>query len=117
MSKTSFYQKIAKVQKAVGPIVKDSTNPHFKSSYFDINSLIAKLNPILEKENLLLVQPIEGGMVKSIIIDLDGEEQIISEKKEKSTPKPLTKIELIDRLHEEFLTGGESPYLYPPKYK
>ena len=78
MSKINFLKKIAKVQKAIGPIVKDSTNPHFKSSYFDINTLIAKLNPVLEQENLLLVQPIEGNEVKSIIVDLETGEQMAS---------------------------------------
>ena len=44
-------------------------------------------------------------------------EAVIAKKKEKSNPKPLTKIELIDRMHEEFLTGGENPKLYPPRYE
>ena len=51
---------------------KDSTNPFYKSKYFDINSLIKQVTPILEKHKLLLLQPIKDGEQYSIIFDLDG---------------------------------------------
>jgi hypothetical protein len=35
----------------------------FKSKYFDINSLIEQVDPLLEKNGLLLLQPIEDGKV------------------------------------------------------
>ena len=68
----SIYNKLYKVQKEIGAISKDSTNPFYKSKYFDINSLIKQLTPILEKHNLLLLQPIEDDKQYSRIIDLDG---------------------------------------------
>ena len=70
--KESIYNKLYKVQKEIGAISKDSTNPFYKSKYFDINSLIKQLTPILEKHNLLLLQPIEDDKQYSRIIDLDG---------------------------------------------
>ena len=60
------------MQSEIGGISKDATNPFFKSKYFDINSLIKQLTPILQKHNLLLLQPIKDGEQYSMIIDLDG---------------------------------------------
>ena len=68
----SIYNKLYKVQKEIGAISKDSTNPFYKSKYLNINSLIKQLTPILEKHNLLLLQPIEDDKQYSRIIDLDG---------------------------------------------
>ena len=67
----SFYKKLQKIQDEIGPIKKDSTNPHFKSSYFDINSLLEKITPLLRNHNLMLLQPIVEGSVCSKIIDLE----------------------------------------------
>ena len=68
----NIYNKLYQVQKEIGAISKDSTNPFYKSKYFDINSLIKQVTPILDKHNLLLLQPIKDGAQYSIIIDLDG---------------------------------------------
>ena len=70
--KVSIYNKLYKVQREIGAISKDSTNPFYKSKYFDINSLIKQVTPILEKHKLLLLQPIKDGEQYSIIFDLDG---------------------------------------------
>ncbi len=74
----SIYNKLYKVQKEIGAISKDSTNPFYKSKYFDINSLIKQLTPILEKHNLLLLQPIENGEQYSRIIDIDSSDSVES---------------------------------------
>lgn len=50
--------KMFKVQEEIEVITKDKTNPHFKSSYFDINTLLGNLKPILNKHGLLVSQPI-----------------------------------------------------------
>ena len=67
----SFYKKLQKIQDEIGPIKKDSTNQHFRSSYFDINSLLEKITPLLRSQNLMLLQPIVEGSVCSKIIDLE----------------------------------------------
>jgi hypothetical protein len=36
-------------KKEVGTLSKTATNPFFKSKYFDINSLIEQVDPLLEK--------------------------------------------------------------------
>lgn len=52
----TIYEKLLEVQKEIKPIVKDSQNPHFKNKYFDINTLLAEVKPILNKHGLVLIQ-------------------------------------------------------------
>ena len=65
-------QKLFELQNEIGTISKDTTNPFYKSKYFDINSLIKQLQPLLKKYRLLLQQPIEENMVVIKLICLDG---------------------------------------------
>ena len=62
----SIYAKLLKVQTEVGAISKDSKNPFFKSKYFDINSLIKHVQPLLAENGLLLLQPIKDGCQYSL---------------------------------------------------
>ena len=57
MEKT-LQSRLMAFQKEVGAISKDSTNPFFKSKYFDINGLISAIKPLLEKNGLVLLQPL-----------------------------------------------------------
>ena len=77
--KLNFKQKIAAVQQEIGAITKNAINPHFKNKYFDINTLINQLNPILHKHGLLLVQPIKEGAVVSSIEDQETGDAVTSE--------------------------------------
>ncbi len=70
----NIYNKLYQVKQEVGAISKDSKNPFFNSKYFDINSLLKHVEPILHKHNLLLTQPIEDNNVMSVITDIDSEE-------------------------------------------
>ena len=72
MAELNFYEKLAAVKAEVGRISKDSNNPFFKSKYFDINSLLMHVEPIIQKNGLLLLQPIQDNLVKSIIYDTNG---------------------------------------------
>ena len=74
----SIYAKLLKVQTEVGAISKDSKNPFFKSKYFDINSLIKHVQPLLAENGLLLIQPSKDGKQYSIIIDTETSESIES---------------------------------------
>ena len=79
MSKeTSINQKLFDLQQEIGTISKDASNPFYKSKYFDINSLINQLNPLLKKYRLLLLQPIEEDCVYSKLICIDGTGGVIS---------------------------------------
>jgi hypothetical protein len=74
----SINQKLFALQQEIGAISKDAKNPFFKSSYFDINSLINNLNPLLKKHSLLLLQPIINNEVHSVIQDVDSDNRILS---------------------------------------
>ena len=71
-------QKIDRVKKKIGKISKDSENPFYKSKYTDINSLIEQLEPLLQAEKLVLLQPIRGNEVFSEILDTESENAISS---------------------------------------
>lgn len=77
----NFYFKLWKAKQAIGKVAKNSKNPHFKSSYADINAIIAEVEPVLLEYHLLLLQPIENGFVKTYIIDAETGENVCSEMK------------------------------------
>ena len=74
----NIYSKLNEVKKEIGSISKDSTNPFFKSKYFDINGLLKHVEPLLQKNGLLLLQPIIKGEVFSEIIDIESGESVTS---------------------------------------
>tara|TARA_R110002020_G_scaffold389996_1_gene600485 strand:+ start:647 stop:1168 length:522 start_codon:yes stop_codon:yes gene_type:complete len=76
--KNNINQKLFNLQQEIGTISKDTKNPFYKSKYFDINSLIKQLQPLLKKHRLLLLQPIEEDMVYSKLICLDSTGGVVS---------------------------------------
>ena len=74
----SIYNKLYKVQKEIGAISKNKQNNFYKSKYFNIDELIEQLTPILQKHNLLLLQPIQDDKQYSIIHDIDDGDSVES---------------------------------------
>ena len=78
----NLYTKLINIQREVGAIAKDATNPFFKSKYFDVNSLLTELKPILNKEGVIVLQPltnIDGKMaLETLVIDSESGDQIKS---------------------------------------
>lgn len=72
------FKKLLQFQQAVGKISKDSTNPFFKSKYFDINTLLEEVKPLLNELGLVLVQSlshIDGhSAIKTELYDADSED-------------------------------------------
>lgn len=69
--------KILKIQEEIGKLSKDKTNPFFKSSYFDINQLLAQLSPLLIKHGITVLQPltnIDGKPALQTIVYDEGKE-------------------------------------------
>ena len=78
MKQQSINEKLFNLQQEIGTISKDAKNPFYKSKYFDVNSLIHQLQPLLKKHRLLLLQPIEEDAVYSKLICIDGTGGVIS---------------------------------------
>jgi hypothetical protein len=77
MEKT-ILQKLFDAQQEIGKVVKNAKNPHFKNTYADINAIVDAVEPILNKHGLMLIQPIEDGIVKTKIINVENGETIES---------------------------------------
>jgi hypothetical protein len=71
-------KKLQRLQDRMEAIAKDQTNPHWKSSYFDINTVIATLLPLLKGEKLVVNQPlthIEGvPAIETVVTDSESGE-------------------------------------------
>ena len=74
-----LYKKLSEVKSKIGKISKDSTNPFYKSKYFDINNLLEHVEPLLQENGLLLLQPVLDGCVITRIVDVDTGEMVSSE--------------------------------------
>lgn len=67
--------KMLAVQKAIKPIERTEINPHFKSKYFDINSVIAELRPVLNNAGLVVTQGIRGMQIVTTVSDPESGEE------------------------------------------
>lgn len=66
----SIYNKLFAIQAEMPTIPKNATNPHFKSKYADLPTIMEILQPILNKHRVLLLQPIcESNNENFIVID------------------------------------------------
>jgi hypothetical protein len=66
----SIYGKLFAIQAEMPTIPKNATNPHFKSKYADLPTIMEILQPILTKHKVLLLQPIcESSNENFIVID------------------------------------------------
>lgn len=71
-------ESIQRVRKEVGPMVKDQkvSFKQTKYKYFDINQMIEKMDPVLEKNGLFVIHKIEDGAVVTVVTN--GEDKIVS---------------------------------------
>jgi len=51
-----LFEALSKAQAELGPAIKSSTNPHFKSSYADLTANLETALPVLAKHGLSLIQ-------------------------------------------------------------
>jgi hypothetical protein len=76
-------EKLLKIQQEIGAIKKDSVNPHFKNKYFDINTLLSEVKPVLNSNRVVLLQGLSHGincemMLETKLIDVDSKDEIVS---------------------------------------
>ena len=87
-----MYKKLLEVQKKIGAIHKDSTNPFFKSHYFDINALLEAVKPVLSEQGLVLLQPLTNingaSAIKTILMDTETGESLEFETPLTQNPDP-----------------------------
>lgn len=60
-------------------IKKDSTNPHFKSKYASLPTILDEIQPVLTKHNLAYTQVPEGGKIITLLMHTESGEWIESE--------------------------------------
>jgi len=78
MENKSIWTALHAAKQELGKVPKDSTNPFFKSKYFDINGLLDVVEPCLHKHGLFVIQPIADGKVCTRIVHAATGESIES---------------------------------------
>jgi hypothetical protein len=68
---------LVKAQKAFGPALKSSTNPHFKSRYADLSACVEAVIDALNNNGIALVQKsydcVDGIMIETVFVHESGE--------------------------------------------
>ncbi len=76
----SLYKKLHSLQAELEPIKKNAENPFYHSLYFDINSLIAAISPLLNKHGLIIIQPLSNvsgrPAITTIVVDIESGESL-----------------------------------------
>lgn len=62
-----------KVKKAITPLKKEANNPFFNSAYADLNTVLNGVEPLLEANNFVLLQPVTGRVVETILLHTSGQ--------------------------------------------
>lgn len=73
-----IYKKLLKAKSNFDTILKSADNPFFKSKFADLNAIMDAVVPALAAEGLLLLQPVEGGNVVTMIVDSETGEKVVS---------------------------------------
>lgn len=72
-----LFAALAQAQAEIGAAIKDSTNPHFRSKYADLASVVAAIKPVAAKHGLGYIQRFgeaQGGVsVETVIVHKSGE--------------------------------------------
>lgn len=64
---------LLKCQGKIETVEKNADNPFFKSKYADLNSLISACKKILNDNEIVVLQPISGDVVKTVLYHTSGE--------------------------------------------
>lgn len=62
-----------KAKSEMKALSKDANNPYFSSKYTDLNTVLEGVEPLLNKYNMLLLQPVNGSSVESMILHISGQ--------------------------------------------
>lgn len=70
---TNITVAFLKAQKDIVSVIKDQTNPYFKSKYADLTGVIEACKDQLNSNGIAILQPIDGMEVETILIHESGE--------------------------------------------
>jgi ERF superfamily len=70
---TKVLAALVKARKDIGAAKKGAVNPHFRSKYADLGSVMEAVKEPLEGQGLAFVQDIENGCVVTVIMHESGE--------------------------------------------
>lgn len=77
MNKSESIAKLAsalvKAQSEMGNASKDAKNPFFKSKYADLNAIREAVIPVLNKNGIMVLQPMSGDSVETVLVHETGE--------------------------------------------
>lgn len=77
---TSIATALAKAQASMGKALKSANNPHFRSKYADLGSVMDACLPALNEQGIALIQPTgegeQGRYVETILIHGESGEQL-----------------------------------------
>ena len=66
-------QALIKAQKNIKSVTKDASNPFFKSKYADLASVINACKEELNAEGIIVLQPVDGMNVETLLLHESGE--------------------------------------------
>ena len=69
---------LLKVKSKMEAVRKDAKNPFFKSKYAGLNNYLEGIEPLLQENGLVLLQPIEDNQVASTIVHAESGQYITS---------------------------------------
>jgi len=74
---TTIAGALCAAQREMGPALKESNNPHFKSKYADLGNVMAACMPALNRNGIAVIQPIgsdeSGTFVRTVFVHASGE--------------------------------------------
>jgi len=73
-----IYKKLLEFQKKGITIVKGKTNPHFKSSYANLNEVMEKVKPVLNEMGIVIIQTPEADGLRTTLFDTEDDTKIES---------------------------------------
>lgn len=70
----SLDEKLLEIQGLDLQLVKDATNPHFKSGYATLGAVLDLLRPVLDERGILLRQEVVGRQLLTSLTDVESGE-------------------------------------------
>lgn len=71
------FKKLHEAKREFGRLFKTKDNPFFKSKYADLNALLSTVEGPLSAKGIMILQPIIGSSVATILIDVETGDEIV----------------------------------------